>query len=330
MKRLHKISLIVIMLALSLGYACEKIIEIDLEATEPRLVMNALITPDSGVSIVLSRSMHILDNHQVVRITNAMVKLYEDDVEVAQLQHVATGKYTTAYTPKLGKTYRIEASAENFDDISAMCNLPLPVVITGLDTTIIKDEYSQAMLAFDVSFSDPAGESNYYMLEAFLRYTYEEYDPWGFSIDTLYQNADTVIVDTTWGIYTMVERYEPVYLNSNDIILEAISSNYGGGLVFTDELINGKPYKIRATTYIWAYGEEMTLNVHLKSITRAYYMYMRTLSAHYSAQGDPFAEPVFVFSNVEGGMGIVGGYTISIDSIGLDPSAFNGGWWYYE
>ncbi len=326
---MKKTAIIISLVAIVFGWACEKIIEIDLGATEPRLVINSVITPDSVVSITLSRSMHILDNHNIMRITNATVKLYENDVEVAQLVHSANGKYAANFHPVLGRTYTIKVSAEGFDDVSASCTLDPPVAIVDIDTSVIKDEYQQSMLALDVKFTDPGNRQNYYMLQAYLKYSYEMYDPYGFTVDTLYQNEDTVIVDTTWGIYTMQEMMEPMYLTSNDVIVESISS-FGNGLVFRDELISGTTYTMKSSAYVYAYSAigDMYAIVYMRSISKDYYMYMKTLSAHYSANGDPFAEPVFVYSNVENGMGIFAGYTQTVDSIKLDPSQFNGGWYW--
>jgi len=206
------------MFLLLFSIACEKIIEIDLEATEPRLVINAIICPDSAVTVCISRSMHILDNHNIVRITNATVKLFDNGIELAQLQHQGNGIYTSPLYPVAGRTYTVIASAPDFEEVTAVCPIPIATGIVQIDTAILKDEYDYPFLNLQVHFNDPESVENYYMLQAYQKYAYEEYDPYGFVVDTLYQNEDTVIVDTTWGIYTTRLAYEPLYLNSSDLI----------------------------------------------------------------------------------------------------------------
>jgi len=275
--------------------------------------------------------MHILDNHNIVRITNATVKLFDNGIELAQLQHQGNGIYTSPLYPVAGRTYTVIASAPDFEEVTAVCPIPIATGIVQIDTAILKDEYDYPFLNLQVHFNDPESVENYYMLQAYQKYAYEEYDPYGFVVDTLYQNEDTVIVDTTWGIYTTRLAYEPLYLNSSDLIAEEVSTGTNA-IVFSDALIDGKPYSFKAYAYVYVYttDDEITMYLYLKSISKDLYLYYKTLAAHYNASGDPFAEPVFVYSNVENGMGVLGGYSYAIDSIKLNPEDFQGGWYYME
>ncbi len=53
---------------------------------------------------------------------------------------------------------------------------------------------------------------------------------------------------------------------------------------------------------------QLDLEIFIKTMDRHLYQYMKTYDLHYFAQDNPFAEPVIMYSNVEGGLGIVGGY----------------------
>ena len=61
-----------------LGIGCEKTIEIDLEDAKIRIVVNSEINPDSTIKVNVTRSRHILDNAEIVPLTDADVKIFED------------------------------------------------------------------------------------------------------------------------------------------------------------------------------------------------------------------------------------------------------------
>ena len=91
------------------------------------------------------------------------------------------------------------------------------------------------------------------------------------------------------------------------------------GLAFSDELFDGKSYQFKIP---WKISLSYTQSVdytpyiyrcYLYSVSRSYYNYMKTMNDLYESGfvGDlaeiGFAEPVRIYSNVEGGTGILGG-----------------------
>ncbi|MEO1434434.1 MAG: DUF4249 family protein, partial [Bacteroidota bacterium] len=48
--------------------------------------------------------------------------------------------------------------------------------------------------------------------------------------------------------------------------------------------------------------------IEVRSVSEAYYRYQRTLVLFDFNRGDPFAEPVTIFNNVEAGLGNFAGY----------------------
>ena len=49
--------------------------------------------------------------------------------------------------------------------------------------------------------------------------------------------------------------------------------------------------------------------VYLISASEDYFRYKRTYSLQEESSGDPFAQPVNVYNNIENGFGIVAGYS---------------------
>ena len=55
--------------------------------------------------------------------------------------------------------------------------------------------------------------------------------------------------------------------------------------------------------------------MELNAIPKELYNYYRSLSNFYDATGDPFAEPVIVYTNIVDGIGILGSTSKYVDSL---------------
>jgi hypothetical protein len=310
-----------------ISIACEKTIEIDLEDAKIRIVVNAELNPDSTISVHVTRSRHILDNAAIVPLADATVKLYEDDVLIGNLTYRSGGFYDINYKPIVGRIYKIEVIHSDFDDVFALTTIPESIAITGIDTTKSYDEYGGQIYNFSISFNDPASEKNYYMIGMRNRYSYEAWDPNMIIYDTLYVGPDTTIVHIEYGGYYWTEMTDKLYFNTDDMIIDEMIY-YNNTAVFSDELINGKSYsvKLRVDAYGF-YSDTNMVFIDLYAISPEYYKYLTSFAKHQNATGDPFAEPVMVFSNVVEGIGIVGSAAANTDSLQVSGG---GGYIHYE
>jgi hypothetical protein len=59
------------------------------------------------------------------------------------------------------------------------------------------------------------------------------------------------------------------------------------------------------------------LLTELRSISKEYYDYQTSLNEYWNADGNPFAQPVQVFTNIENGFGIFAGFGKSSDTLRL-------------
>jgi len=299
------------------GIACEKTIEIDLEDAKIRIVVNAELNPDSTIKVNVTRSRHILDNADIVPLTNAIVKLYEEDVFIGYLSYVSHGYYRIDYKPTSGKTYKIEVFHTDFDGVYAYAKVPEPIVINSIDTTKSYDDYGSEIYNFSINFSDPAAERNYYMVSMRNKYSYQAWDENLIVYDTLYVGPDTTIVDIEYGGYYWTTTTDKLYFQTDDMIVEEFIYDYNTA-VFSDELINGKSYSVTLHVDKYSmYSDTNMIYVDLYSISPEYYKYLLSFSRHQNSSGDPFAEPVMVFSNVVDGIGIVGSAATNTDSLQL-------------
>ena len=320
----HKLSFIISAILLTACDAFDTIVDVEIPKEPPRLVANAFLQADSAVVLELTQSQSILSNATLREIAGATATLLEDGQQVAMLEGADTpGLYYSIFTPSVGKNYTLQVSKAGFESIEATTFIHPPVAIQEIevDTTLLINSYmSEDSIITErnivvnearVTFNDPANESNYYELLAY-RYVSQfigDYDDQG----------NYIVTDTL--------RYlEQLYLSSDDPavaegesdVLEGDSDFYGAVLSFSDDFFNGKPYTLRfkLDAYYYEYQADPQLYIMLRSINEGQYRYFRSVDLQYENEGNPFAEPVQVYSNVSNGYGIVSGS--SADQVVID------------
>jgi hypothetical protein len=130
-----------------------------------------------------------------------------------------------------------------------------------------------------------------------------------------------------------LDRYQDDYYFSFDDIVSGNSNDNSVGPptslssnaynVFSDDLFDGKQYSLKFSIneYKDYYGEgqkdiKKEVYINLQTISKGYYLYLRTRDASDNSN-DFFSEPIQIFNNVEGGIGILGSYTSSVKKIDL-------------
>jgi hypothetical protein len=282
--------------------SCETIIDLDIPQKPPSIVVNTFFNPDSIWSVELSKSQHILDNAALSVITDASVKIFNGSTLVEQLEHTSGGKYVSVSGkfPKANISYRIEVSSSGMNSVDATDIIPAPTEIFSADTGRVSFE-GQNYFEVKVGFKDNTSEKNYYNLQVWGIVSQYVYDGFGVIIDTIYYE-------------------QPVYFTSNDILFEGEKWFDLNGASFSDNLIQSGTYK--ASLLIDEYqifgqkdpGGQKTggydlLIIALKSVSESFYKYNRSYKKFQEAQGNPFAQPVQVYNNINSGYGIFAGYS---------------------
>ena len=101
-------------------------------------------------------------------------------------------------------------------------------------------------------------------------------------------------------------------------------NNLMSGYVLSDDLFNGREKTLYAKISTWQlfdyYYQDLPqspLYIHLYSISEDLYRFILTYNKYTDALGNPFAEPVNIYSNVKNGLGIFSGVNVSTDSVDL-------------
>ena len=264
-----------------------QVVKIDVpdHESKPAIRFAVEVNNPEVLSALISNSKGILDPMTDYKTpADAEVKLFRNGELLTQLQYNETTVYyedpdSVLIRDTEGDVYLFEAKLEGFDKVSATQTMPAKPIITNAtfeeDGTIDSEGYRADEVVVDISDPNP-DKTNYFAIRLFNTQ---------YPIDI---NGDTLD-----GIRQMM------YLGSNDPLL-AYGGNYG--LLFTDKSFPGGTFQARAYSYNYT-SDDSEINVEILSITEEAYLYSLSLEQYYEAVDNPFAEPVTVPSNIEGGYG---------------------------
>ncbi|MDD2475190.1 MAG: DUF4249 domain-containing protein [Dysgonamonadaceae bacterium] len=306
--------------------SCEKTIEFKGAISDPLLVMNGVLTPDSVVSIHLSQSRFILgDVAPFTHISDATVSLFVNGSLKEQLTYDSEGIYRGTYFPKAGDEIKIEVIASGHKAIKSQTVIPHPLNIVSDSTVTIRDEeYTSPgpqnivfinkvrSMQLQLKLTDNINEENYYYIKA---------------IQNFYRKDELVM-------NRMIELNLSEMLKNNsmdtDNIFEEIfgegGSTYLTDNLFSDFYVNGKEILFDFSlsdpveTIKYVNGEiannendeelEATLEyiIEVGEFSKDMYQYVISGNKAANAEDAGFSEPVQVHSNIENGIGILGAY----------------------
>ena len=164
--------------------SCVNDLPYDAEIGAPKLVLNALLQPDSILTARVSRTVHFLDNEDAPRLSDAIVTATINGEEHALAYDAATQQYRCDYRLQAGDEVTLTAThAIGTATATQRVACPTPIHITHVATqpfTNPGDPVSLATLndvdsAMLVSLyiDDPIEEANYYRLTVDYEGRYE-------------------------------------------------------------------------------------------------------------------------------------------------------------
>jgi Domain of unknown function (DUF4249) len=166
MKKHIKFQILTALCALSLA-SCEEVIEIDLNTTDPKIVIEGRVTDQSEpFRITLHKTVNFDQPNDYPAVTGATVTI-SDGVQKFDLQEIAPGVYqtSTAQAGEPGRTYSLRVAAEGQVFEAASTMFP-PVAFDNLKQDKINFGGSQQTTVVPI-YTDPVGFGNYYRFVVF-------------------------------------------------------------------------------------------------------------------------------------------------------------------
>jgi len=278
---------------LLINSGCEKEIEYDGKALDNFLVLNAQLEADSLIRCHLTRSNTILDKMPIQHIGDAKVELYKNGTLLEVLAYDKDGYYKSLMNRAfIGNEYEIRVDHPRYNQIFAKTT-----VLTRSDTDYASVKYSHATenLHYTVQLNDLEGE-DFYRLQVLYYSTFYDYD------------GNEV---TGWRP-CYFESDDPV-LNNNKVVGE--DSDFSDDpdndyAIFNDDLFDGEIYHLKFEVGEYNCLEKLKdIQVNVQRLSKDMYKYYKSVQTRDYYDGDPFVEPVRVYTNVNGGAGIVGSAT---------------------
>lgn len=263
--------------------SCTKQIPFDDPGAESKIAISCFLDEADSISVVVSKSASILRPNDIERIEDADLELFENGISVGSLTPDLDFVYRLDFAPVQGNNYEIKASANGLEDVSSTTTIPNAVTATNAAVneavSVDQDVYR---LTFDID--DPSGD-NYYIVYVVQEYWPGEYQTQSFT------------------------STEPTFLGGSG------DNYFWNGAAFRDDSFDGQIKKFTLDLDYFNGEPDFPTSVLLVSATEEFFNYFVTYEAYQSTTGDPFAQPVQIYSNVENGLGIFAGLNRSLTVI---------------
>ncbi|TGE14326.1 DUF4249 family protein [Hymenobacter elongatus] len=322
------------LLGLGLLSACETVIDLPAPEHTPRIALKYVLSSyesqnqkgndelANSRNLFVSNSQRIFDNRENKGRQDATVVVLDGSGAVVERFEHAPPRYpddlgfyrpTMGLKPQPGQTYTLRASLPGFESVES--SLSMPAAPTIESATFVKndsksnpnDVYGQ----LSISVADDPRAANYYV--AFARVIDSknpDYQGWS-QVQVVEDEADTDVTSD-------LGRFQLSSINS--------FLGYSYGLYpYADTNVNGQRFSLSANVRYYP-GHCQTQNncqgpdymeVFVSSMTRDTYNFYLSRQRYNETEGNPFAEPAPLASNIKGGFGLFGGTTDAIYRIKL-------------
>lgn len=275
-------SLILFVLISSLG-SCRKVVDIELPATDPKIVVNSFFTENSRIKANLSKSFGILENI-IPECSDATVILRENNI-IKDTLYFQSGYYYSHILASTNKNYALEVKVPGMETVFCEDLIPEKTLLQGIvcKDSVLIDGDGFIINELKLDFQDSPGPS-FYEVELSAKYIKDNN---GTSIWFM-KNSDPIITST--GLLDYNPRT----------------------LIFTDKMFDGKHCSVKIYFATQAYAG-YNLKISFRSVSESYYKYREKQVAYlFSLDADIFtgmSEPINLYSNIKGGFGIFAGYS---------------------
>ncbi len=336
---------ILVLLGLS---ACETLIDdFEYEKKPSRLVVNAILNPDSVINIHVSSSRTYNPPGSFKLIENAIVELFENNNPLGQLNSIGNGYYSLPNTyPQENATYKVVVVADGYESVWAETTIPRkaenPQVEQRMHTTTYEQGYTVTRMEYNLTYEVPITQAVFYgtsissqkqEMAVFCEELETPYfDGYYYRTDTCYYVPAEPLIVLTQYISTYSNSSLIKFLKSwGEYQTSSFDENYSAEKVYFSSQnysSNKLSLALRIDYYYLFDNLNNEITIWTDSFDEVLYKFMYSLAKKYEVDDSPFAEKVSVYSNVNGGLGIFGssnstGHVIQYDDEFLESLKSN-------
>jgi len=192
MKKIKLIQILVIIIVAIMLSSCEKVIDIDLNSSNPKLVVEGQIVKDSTVWIKLSYTTDYFNNEEAMLEENALLVIFDNDNNSEVLSYVGDGIYKGKnIIGEEGKSYRVNISTEKGDYTAFSSLMPQSEIY---DIIVSESEMqgpgnTEESYSLEVKFKQNPVTEDYFLLKFFVN---NELDSYALVDDKVFVVGDTI------------------------------------------------------------------------------------------------------------------------------------------
>lgn len=280
-----------------LASSCEKAIDINVPPVARKISVNCNTEIGQPFNITVGRTGSIKENKYFTNldILDASIALYVNDSMAETIAYNPNTGYFSTVVVEPGKKYSVKVKAPTYNDVEASVTVPVRVLISSITRTpnARRDDEGKMQDAVVITFDDPAATNDFYIVR--LNFAQNPNQPFG-------------------GSYCVNSSDPGIETSASDLV-DANTCLDNNGIFIRDGLFNGR--KKELTLYVnsdmvrpFENGPDtIYANVELLHVPEAFFRYEKSNRVAMDANGNPFAEPANVYTNVVGGYGIFAAYS---------------------
>ncbi|NJN28659.1 MAG: DUF4249 domain-containing protein [Cyclobacteriaceae bacterium] len=297
---------IIVILAIELICGgCENDVNYNSKEYGAKMVLNSMIDCSQDTHLIkISESVFVYSNQNPQPIDDANLEVKINNLPVGVVYDHSANEH---------RYYRFEASLNPRDKIEIsgysqshgyvkgediVPNSPQILAVTPEWFTGTEDGISY--LRTKIKIKDISDEDNFYRIVIHDKTIFEESSP----------------EEAEWFTSEIYVDQEILF---KDILGTLGETNTSLFAVFSDKLFQGQEYVLNVyirKDIFSASNAEHYVKVEIHSLSENLYRYLRSLEL--ATNGDNFSEPVKIFTNIDGGFGVLGSYTIDQQIIDID------------
>jgi hypothetical protein len=198
-----------------LATSCEKVIDVNLNETSPKIVIESYLENDSTCYAKISVTSSFYNNSSSPAVTDATVRLTDQNGQTELLTHQGNGIYRgTSMLGTIGNTYDFSATVGG-NEYTATSTMPPLIPIDSVTSEESSFFGTPGNYLAYINYTDPANIDNYYAkrMRFFDKEEGEEVTLYGIADD----NASDGISTRTFGGFQIFEVGDTAWLELSSI-----------------------------------------------------------------------------------------------------------------
>lgn len=293
------------LLILCILFGCKKELPYPDVNNDDLIVMNAILSPETGLSVHLSQSCHLTNLNCFQNNLESAKVILKDEVgkELVVLEHQSEGVYAAdGFQIEQNTSYQIEAQSLGLQSITSQTSTPKSFVSTVISND---EEIFQRFLSrsFKIEIEDNPDERNYYLIDGGINILNGQHD------ESAELEINGYILPHT-GFLT-----KDINADNKDIVaaFDGTTNLPLPAIFLTDENFNGQTYPLDFAIFDedinWSPNNKLEAIINVKSVSKEMYDYFKSVTLYNLTVNNVLSEPQPILSNIEKGIGIFGGFS---------------------